>query len=352
MKLGELLIENNLLDQNQLKLALEHQNHHGGKLGTNLIELGMITDEQLALFLSEQLKIPCIHKHELDNIPDELINMIPRDFVERHHLIAYKMDQKLYVALCDPSNLSALDKLQFLAKKQVVKSIAPEVWVVAALERYYGVTRLLRDAQVVKDDESIESTIIRDISMTYNDEFTVLNQPEVNLDIDLNKFVSELIKLKSPIHSFQLLFTFINAYFDKMAILRINQEEIKGWILSGIAKHVNQFQDFHLDLKKYPQFLKKIHENKNFTGQNSFILPNELALSLEFSQELHSLVHMIFLRSEPKMIFVGQLKSTYASIHKNNQLLLDVLFHKVSFYVEMLYLKRKIFEGTSLSVSV
>ena len=72
-RLGDLLIDNNMITQTQLEEALKAQTIYGGKLGTNLVELGYISEAQLTNFLSVQLQIPSAKPEDFSNIsPDHL----------------------------------------------------------------------------------------------------------------------------------------------------------------------------------------------------------------------------------------------------------------------------------------
>ena len=78
-KLGELLIKNNMLTQAQLEEALQAQVIFGGKLGTVLIEMGLITEDRLAGILEKLLGIPCAKPGRMQNIPEDIIKIISRE---------------------------------------------------------------------------------------------------------------------------------------------------------------------------------------------------------------------------------------------------------------------------------
>src|SRR4051812_44113364 len=103
LKIGELLITNGLLTQPQLEQALSNQRTYGGKLGTNLIEMGFITDLMLAQFLSKQLKITAATPKDFESIPRDVLDLISKDLAEKHKLIPLRVDKKIVVAISDPS---------------------------------------------------------------------------------------------------------------------------------------------------------------------------------------------------------------------------------------------------------
>ena len=108
-RLGDLLLENNMITQTQLEEALKSQTIYGGKLGTNLVELGYISEQSLTKFLAEQLNIPAAKPEDFSNIPEEIIALVGKDFALKHKLIPLKKSGKrLTVAITDPYDARAI----------------------------------------------------------------------------------------------------------------------------------------------------------------------------------------------------------------------------------------------------
>ena len=144
-KLGELLIKKNLLTQAQLEEALQAQVIFGGKLGTVLIEMGLITEEILAEILGQLINIPCAKPGQLQNIPDNVIKIISPEQAEKHKVMPVSViGKKLTLAMADPRNLQSIDEISFRTGYIVMPILALEVRLVFALESYYGVKRTMR----------------------------------------------------------------------------------------------------------------------------------------------------------------------------------------------------------------
>ena len=144
-KLGELLIKKNLLTQAQLEEALQAQVIFGGKLGTVLIEMGLITEDILAEILGQLINIPCAKPGQLQNIPDNVIKIISPEQAEKHKVIPVSViGKKLTLAMADPRNLQSIDEISFRTGYIVMPILALEVRLVFALESYYGVKRTMR----------------------------------------------------------------------------------------------------------------------------------------------------------------------------------------------------------------
>ncbi len=144
-KLGELLIKKNLLNQAQLEEALQAQVIFGGKLGTVLIEMGLITEDILAEVLGQLINIPCAKPGQLQNIPDNVIKIISPELAEKHKVMPVSViGKKLTLAMADPRNLQSIDEISFRTGYIVMPILALEVRLVFALENYYGIKRTMR----------------------------------------------------------------------------------------------------------------------------------------------------------------------------------------------------------------
>ena len=68
IKLGELLVKENLITPQQLQESLQYQKQHGGKLGYNLVKLGFVKDEEITQLLSRQYGVPSINLFDLERV--------------------------------------------------------------------------------------------------------------------------------------------------------------------------------------------------------------------------------------------------------------------------------------------
>ncbi len=85
-RLGELLVRNKLIDEQQLAKALEEQKASGGRLGASLVKLGFLKEEDLAAFLSRQYGVPSINLSEFE-IDESVIKLIPSEVVQKYQLM-------------------------------------------------------------------------------------------------------------------------------------------------------------------------------------------------------------------------------------------------------------------------
>jgi twitching motility protein PilT len=133
-RLGEILIAKGLLSEVQLTNALKKANQSGCRIGSSLIMLGYVTEEQILETLSKELHVPAI------DISDRVISVdtqkaFPYEFVKKHRVIPIKMaDRQFVVAMEDPTNYTVIKDIQF----QINFAIKP------VLASSYQVNELLR----------------------------------------------------------------------------------------------------------------------------------------------------------------------------------------------------------------
>ncbi|HKL25945.1 MAG TPA: hypothetical protein VJ910_06935, partial [Desulfuromonadales bacterium] len=145
VRLGELLIHNKLLSKEQLEEALQAQVIFGGKLGTILIEMGLISETILAQALSKLLKIPCAKPGELQNIPDNVIRILSPELAEKYQAVPMTLKgRNLTLVMANPHDLQAVDDIAFRTGYIVRPVLGLEVRLVLALEKYYNIKRTIR----------------------------------------------------------------------------------------------------------------------------------------------------------------------------------------------------------------
>ncbi len=143
-KLGELLKEAGLIDDFQLQSALSHQRAWGGKLGSTLIELEFVREEDLARVIAEKLRIPYINLFEPE-IPESIIKLIKPEIAKKYHAVPAKRDKgTLMLAMSDPLDIEAIDELRFITGLNVRPSLALESEIKDAIKKYYDGEEVVR----------------------------------------------------------------------------------------------------------------------------------------------------------------------------------------------------------------
>ncbi len=144
-RLGELLVRQKRISLEQLRAAQESQRSDGVSLGYALAKMGVITDEEITEFLSQQYRVQAIDLSEYE-IEPEVIKLIGQDVAERHKIIPVsRAGSSLIVAMADPSNLHAIDDIKFLTGYNVEPVVASEAAILAAIERTYRAPEISYD---------------------------------------------------------------------------------------------------------------------------------------------------------------------------------------------------------------
>ncbi len=124
-RLGEMLVEQNLVTPAQLQQALAAQVTSGGRIGSNLVRLGYLREQTLARMLGEQHHMQ-FAAGDMSADP-QAMSIADPEFCDRHNLLPMRVDKtRLTVAVVDPTRLDAIDALRFRASRKVVTVIIPE----------------------------------------------------------------------------------------------------------------------------------------------------------------------------------------------------------------------------------
>ncbi len=153
IRLGEVLIQQKLLSEDQLNQALADQKRTGRKLGRVFVENGFVTEEQISGALARQLNIPYITL-KFYNINAELVRQLPETAARRFRaLVLEDRRETMLVGVSDPTDLFAYDEIARLLKKGVELAVVNETEVLAAIDRIYRRTEQITDfAREVEQD--------------------------------------------------------------------------------------------------------------------------------------------------------------------------------------------------------
>jgi len=138
MKLGKLLIQENLITEEQLNKALKEQESSGeGRLGTNLIKLGYLSERQLLASLSKQHGVPGVDLNTVE-IDDAVLNLISSNIAKKYELVPLsRVGKMLTVAMVNPNDIFAIEDIKFSTGFEVQPVVASETAIRNALEKYY-----------------------------------------------------------------------------------------------------------------------------------------------------------------------------------------------------------------------
>lgn len=167
-RLGEILIDAGLLNETQLASALNSQKTWGGKLGSTLVRMGFVKEEDLLRCLSSQLRLPCVDFAKV-RIAPKALQLVPHRVAEKYNVIPVAVKEEMgkktvILAMSDPTNLDSISEIQFQTGVTVRPVVATESAITRAVDHYYlnrgrepssGVDRRVDLAEVTSLDEMV-----------------------------------------------------------------------------------------------------------------------------------------------------------------------------------------------------
>src|SRR3954466_6337419 len=137
VRIGDLLLKEKRITADQLQQALNHQKANGGKLGYNLVKLGIVKDDEITALLSKQYGVPSINLTQFE-IDPAVIKLIPAETAHKYQIVPLsRAGATLTIALTDPPNVFAMDDIKFMTGYNVEPVVASETAVTDAVLRYY-----------------------------------------------------------------------------------------------------------------------------------------------------------------------------------------------------------------------
>lgn len=143
-KLGELLKEAGLIDDFQLQSALSQQRNWGGKLGSTLIEMEFVREDDVAQVIAKQVRTPWINLFEPE-IPEIVLRLIKKDMARKYNVVPVRKEGGvLLVAMSDPLDIDVIDAIRFATGVQIKPAFALESEIKDAIRKYYDHEEVVR----------------------------------------------------------------------------------------------------------------------------------------------------------------------------------------------------------------
>jgi type IV pilus assembly protein PilB len=151
-RLGEILVKDSLITADQLKQALEHQKKNGGRLGTCLVKLGLVSDDDITAVLSRQYGVPSINL-KFYEVDPAVIKLVPQETAVRYQIVPLsRVGSTLTIAMTDPTNVFAMDDIKFMTGFNVEPVVASETAISEAIHKFYGEVESVEELDKVMKD--------------------------------------------------------------------------------------------------------------------------------------------------------------------------------------------------------
>jgi type IV pilus assembly protein PilB len=139
-RLGDLLVKEKIITTEQLNKALKAQKEAGprSRLGSTLVQLGFVTDEEVTNFLSRQYGVPAINLQYFE-IDPAVVKLIPEETAKRYQILPLsRVGASLTIAMVDPTNVFAMDDIKFMTGFNIEPVVASEPAIIEAIDKAYG----------------------------------------------------------------------------------------------------------------------------------------------------------------------------------------------------------------------
>jgi type IV pilus assembly protein PilB len=175
-KLGEILVRENLISPQHLREALDYQREHGGRLGFNLVKLGLVSDDMITAVLSRQYGIPSVNL-ELFQIDAQVLHLIPQEVAQKYSVLPLsRVGASLTLAMVDPTNVFAMDDIKFMTGLNVEPVVVAEASIQQAISKYYGSSKEIELSSIAVDE------VVFDAAMTKGANGGITHADLVSLD--------------------------------------------------------------------------------------------------------------------------------------------------------------------------
>src|SRR6266403_4152551 len=138
-RLGDLLVREKVITPEQLDQAIKAQKDApNSRLGSVLVKLGFLTDEDVTNFLSRQYGVPAINLSFFE-IDSAVVKLIPHDTAKRYQILPLsRVGASLTIAMVDPTNVFAMDDIKFMTGFNIEPVVASESSIQEGIEKAYG----------------------------------------------------------------------------------------------------------------------------------------------------------------------------------------------------------------------
>jgi type IV pilus assembly protein PilB len=137
-RLGDLLVKEKVITPDQLDQALKVQKESGTRLGSILVKLGFLSDEDVTNFLSRQYGVPAINLTFFE-IDGTVVKLIPYETAKRYQILPLsRVGSSLTIAMVDPTNVFAMDDIKFMTGFNIEPVVASESSILDGIEKAYG----------------------------------------------------------------------------------------------------------------------------------------------------------------------------------------------------------------------
>ncbi len=175
-RIGEMLLKEQRITPKQLEEALAYQREHSLKLGTSLVQLGFVDEDDVTALLSRQYGVPSIKLSDF-TIDESAANLIPAETALQYQIVPLcRTGSTLTIAMADPTNVFAMDDVKFMTGCQIEPVVASEGAILETIHQHYGL-----NPEAEHDTLELATQALAGLPGTRIDDLEVLEDQEIDL---------------------------------------------------------------------------------------------------------------------------------------------------------------------------
>ncbi len=251
VRLGDVLVNYNIITEDQLVEVLEKQQETHKKLGESLIEMGYATEDKIADALSKQCSMEYVILSE-KTIPEQIRKLVPDvNVLKKYQAFPFELDEYdtryLKIAMADPLDIAAIDDLTIVTGMQLTPCIATPTDISRTIDRYYGDI----ENQAVAEQFAKEREEEEQLSEEQGDEknASVENSPLVKL---VNRIIEQGVRERASDIHIEPFETYIRVRYRVDGVMHI-KGTYKASLLSAISTRLKIIGGMDISEKRKPQ---------------------------------------------------------------------------------------------------
>ena len=279
--LGQLLVEHGLVNEKTLGEALQRQVIFGGRLGTNLLEMGAIAEEDLMKLLALQYNVPYAQPIQFEDVSRQVLDSVPEELLSEYRIFPLALDgQRITLAMTDPHKLDIVDEVAFKTDKVVEPVVASEVRILGALEKYYRIRREARyiavSEKVASEQRHIAHHPVERFPTVPLEEEEMIELTEADMEpyepFDVRDIDGPLLAIRNRDEVAQTVIKAGMRFMDDVFMFMIKGDEAMGWMSGGPAKPSVEFGTFTvpMDSNNILHLIRESRTLERFKGVDLF----------------------------------------------------------------------------------
>lgn len=236
-RLAQTLLATEVIAQADIEEALQRQVLFGGSLGTNLLEAGVLTEEQLIKALGEAYELPTANKADVDAISPHIPRLFPQVFAESYHLVPYRLEaDTLSVLVTGQPDRQLIDRIRQRLALSVSPYITSEIRLHYAMNQLYSAELLPRYKTLLSKIDG--STVVSEpaaarpatmLSWGVSSAHVALPAEKQPESVNLRDVLARLEFATDRDTIVELLMRAVRAIFDFVALFQVQGETLHGW---------------------------------------------------------------------------------------------------------------------------